>query len=119
MDLSCEEEMVWMLKRKFGSMTECSAVCGGLIGGAREDVIQRLRKYGMAVGVWKQLISEIKLGFGEEKSDLKLVKVVGMERAMEMEEEFKKEAMRELEKLEEKYGERVMPLHCMLEMKDN
>lgn len=119
MDVSCEEEMVWMLKRKFGSMTECSAVCGGLIGGAGEDVLKSLRKYGMAVGIWKQVISEIKLGFDKERIDLKLLRVVGMERAMEMEEEFMKEAMRELEKLEEEYGERVVPLHCMLEMKDN
>ncbi|KAG5247979.1 heterodimeric geranylgeranyl pyrophosphate synthase small [Salix suchowensis] len=46
-------------EKKFGEMGECSAVCGGLLAGATDDEIQRLRRYGRAVGVLYQVVDDI------------------------------------------------------------
>ncbi|KAJ0967913.1 hypothetical protein J5N97_024830 [Dioscorea zingiberensis] len=116
--ISCEKEIIWMLRRKFGAMAECSAVCGGLVGGGGEDVVGRLRKYGMAVGVLHQVMGEILLMEDSEmdgnNNGVTLLGVVGIERAMELVEELKSKATRELDMLEEKYGEKAMPLRCIL-----
>ncbi|KAJ0976261.1 hypothetical protein J5N97_018226 [Dioscorea zingiberensis] len=119
--ISCEKEMIWMLRRKFGAMAECSAVCRGLVGGAGEDVVGRLRKYGMTVGVLHQVMDEILLMEDSEmdgnNNGVTLLGLVGIERGMEMVEELKSEATRELDIFEEKYGERAMPLRCILDLK--
>ncbi|CAK9180697.1 unnamed protein product [Ilex paraguariensis] len=46
-------------EKKYGEMGECSAVCGGLLAGATDDEIPRLRRYGRAVGVLYQVVNDV------------------------------------------------------------
>ncbi|GMP64383.1 hypothetical protein CsSME_00025686 [Camellia sinensis var. sinensis] len=116
--------------KKYGEMGECSAVCGGLLGGAGEDEIERLRRYGRAVGVLYQVVDDVlekkmqrEETNGEEKRMRKKKKkkkgksyvgVYGVEKAMEVAEELRGKAKRELDGFE-KYGERVFPLYSFVD----
>ncbi|GFP83728.1 heterodimeric geranylgeranyl pyrophosphate synthase small subunit chloroplastic [Phtheirospermum japonicum] len=109
-------------EKKFGEMGQCSAVCGGLLGGASDDEIQRLRNYGRAVGVLYQVVDDILEAKSEtEKNDEEninkgksYVSVYGVDKAMELAEELRCEAKKELDALE-KYGDRVLPLHSFVD----
>lgn len=46
-------------EKKYGEMGECSAVCGGLLAGGNDDEIQRLRRYGRAVGILYQVVDDV------------------------------------------------------------
>lgn len=103
-------------EKKYGEMGECSAVCGGLLAGAEDDDIERLRRYGRAVGVLYAIVSDIlkertKSEEGERKKKGKsYVEIYGLEKAAEMAEELKAKAKKELDGFL-KYGERVLPLY--------
>ncbi|GFP96886.1 heterodimeric geranylgeranyl pyrophosphate synthase small subunit chloroplastic [Phtheirospermum japonicum] len=95
-------------EKKFGEMGQCSAVCGGLLAGASDDEIQRLRNYGRAVGVLYQVVDDILEAKSEtEKKDEE-------NKAMEVAEELRCQAKKELDALE-KYGDRVLPLHSFVD----
>lgn len=102
-------------EKKFGEMGQCSAVCGGLLAGASDDEIQRLRKYGRAVGILYEVVDDI-LEAETEKDEKKdkgkksYVSVYGVEKAMEVAEDLRSQAKKELEGLE-KYGDKVLPLY--------
>ncbi|KAL9269295.1 Heterodimeric geranylgeranyl pyrophosphate synthase small subunit, chloroplastic-like protein [Drosera capensis] len=104
-------------EKKFGELAQCSAVCGGILGGADDDEIQRLRSYGKAVGVLYQVVDDIleaKAGIENKIEDTKrkgksYVSVYGVDKAMEVAEDLRAQAKRELDGLE-KYGEKVVPL---------
>lgn len=105
-------------EKKFGEMGECSAVCGGLLAGAADDELERLRKYGRAVGVLYQVVDDIleaKLELQENK-DVKetkgksYVSVYGVEKAMEVAEDLRTKAKIALDSFE-KYGDKVLPLY--------
>ncbi|KAJ6716995.1 HETERODIMERIC GERANYLGERANYL PYROPHOSPHATE SYNTHASE SMALL SUBUNIT CHLOROPLASTIC, partial [Salix koriyanagi] len=89
-------------EKKFGEMSECSAVCGGLLAGAKDDEIQRLRRYGRAVGVLYQVVDDI-LEAKTTKS-----------KAIEVAEELRAKAKKELEGFE-KYGESLLPLYSFVD----
>lgn len=106
-------------EKKFGEMAECSAVCGGLLAGAEGDDIQRLRRYGRAVGVLYQVVNDVmhaKTSDSEEGKEKKYKKgksyvgVYGVEKAMEVAEELRRKARKELDGFE-KYGDKLMPLY--------
>lgn len=114
-------------EKKFGEMGECSAVCGGLLAGAEDDEIARLRRYGRAVGILYQVVDDIL----EEKSrnagvvdvdernkkkgkGKSYVEVYGVEKAMEVAEELRDKAKRELDGFE-KYGESALPLYSFVD----
>ncbi|CAK8578292.1 unnamed protein product [Lathyrus sativus] len=107
--------------KKFGEMGECSAVCGGLLAGAEEDEIERLRRYGRAVGVLYAVVDDIleeKLKPEGDKEDRKnrgksYVGVYGVEKATEIAEELRAKAMKELDGFE-KYGDQVLPLYSFV-----
>lgn len=108
-------------EKKFGEMGQCSAVCGGLLGGASDDEIEHLRKYGRAVGILYEVVDDIreaKQQSGEEdgsKSKGKsYVSVYGVEKAMEVAEDLRSQAKKELDRLE-KYGDKVMPLYSFVD----
>ncbi|KAI4318667.1 hypothetical protein MLD38_032343 [Melastoma candidum] len=113
-------------QKKFGEMAECSAVCGGLLAGAEDDEIRRLRRYGRAVGVLYQVVDDIleekaadsSEGTEEERSSRKkgksYVRFYGMEKATEIAEELRGKAKKELDGFE-KYGERVVPLYSFVD----
>lgn len=111
-------------EKKFGEMGECSAVCGGLLAGAQDEEIQRLRRYGRAVGVLYQVVDDIleeqrttKEGYQDEKNIKKgksYVKAYGVESALKVAEELRAEAKRELNGFE-KYGENVVPLYSFVD----
>ncbi|KAK4803556.1 hypothetical protein SAY86_003373 [Trapa natans] len=112
-------------EKKFGEMAECSAVCGGLIAGAEDEEIQRLRRYGKAVGVLYQVVDDIleekrkERGVTEpEKNKAKrgksYVQVYGIEKALEVAEELRAKAKRELDGFE-KYGDTVIPLYSFVD----
>ncbi|XP_030483625.2 heterodimeric geranylgeranyl pyrophosphate synthase small subunit, chloroplastic [Cannabis sativa] len=109
-------------EKKFGEMGECSAVCGALLAGAEEDEIERLRRYGRAVGVLYQLVDDIleeKLkskngGVVEKKKGKSYVEVFGVEKAMEVAEELRAKAKLELDGFE-KYGESTLPLYSFVD----
>ncbi|XP_057500661.1 heterodimeric geranylgeranyl pyrophosphate synthase small subunit, chloroplastic-like [Actinidia eriantha] len=112
-------------EKKYGEMGECSAVCGGLLAGAGDDEIQRLRRYGRAVGVLYQVMDDIleerwKSEEREEDEEEKkkkgksYVRVYGVEKAMEVAEELRAKAKGELDGFE-KYGEKVLPLYSFVD----
>ncbi|EFH43058.1 hypothetical protein ARALYDRAFT_912293 [Arabidopsis lyrata subsp. lyrata] len=93
-------------EKKFGAMGECSAVCGGLLGGATEDELESLRRYGRAVGMLYQAVDDIT----EEKNN-------GAGKAMEMAEELKEKAKKELQVFDNKYGggDTLVPLYTFVD----
>uniref|UniRef100_A0A5B7AJB3 Uncharacterized protein n=1 Tax=Davidia involucrata TaxID=16924 RepID=A0A5B7AJB3_DAVIN len=109
-------------EKKFGEMGECSAVCGGLLAGARDDEIQRLRRYGRAVGVLYQVVNDVREEkMNTEDKDEKTKKkgksyvgVYGVDKAMEVAEDLRAMAKQELDGFE-KYGERVVPLYSFVD----
>lgn len=110
-------------EKKYGEMGECSAVCGGLLAGADDDEIQRLRRYGRSVGVLYQVVDDIleeRMKKGVENDEKKksngksYVAVYGVEKAIEVAEDLRVKAKRELDGFE-KYGERVAPLYSFID----
>ena len=107
--------------KKFGEMGECSAVCGGLLAGADDDEIERLRRYGRAVGVLYAVVDDIQEerlkaeGGGDGKNRGKsYTELNGVEKATEKAEELREMAKEELDGFE-KYGERVFPLYSFVD----
>ncbi|KAK7260574.1 hypothetical protein RIF29_26728 [Crotalaria pallida] len=108
-------------EKKFGEMGELSAVCGGLLAGAEDDEIERLRRYGRAVGVLYALVDDIleerskaEEGDDREKKGKSYVKIYGVEKAVELAEELRAKAKEELDGFE-KYGSRVFPLYSFVD----
>ncbi|KAL6531917.1 hypothetical protein OROMI_028280 [Orobanche minor] len=108
-------------EKKFGEMGQCSAVCGGLLAGASDDEIQLLRNYGRAVGVLYQVVDDILEAKTEEQKGVEngkkgksYVSVYGVDKAMEVAEELRLQAKRELDALK-KYGDRVLPLSSFVD----
>ncbi|WCJ39950.1 Geranylgeranyl pyrophosphate synthase [Euphorbia peplus] len=116
-------------EKKYGEMGECSAVCGGLLAGAKDDELDRLRRYGRAVGVLYRVIDDVlaekrmrkeeeEEEEEEEAEDEKkkrkqrksYVSLYGVEKAMEMAEELRGKAKKALDGFE-KYGDNVLPLY--------
>lgn len=87
---------------KCGQLGQCSAVCGGLLGGASDDEIERLREYGRIVGVLYRVVEDTVEG----KTDSKV--------AMEIAEQLKSRAKKELNAFQ-KYGDKVLPLHSFVD----
>lgn len=85
-----------------GKLGRCSAVCGGLLGGASDDEIERLRKYGQIVGDLYRVVGDILEGETDS------------EKAVEVAEELKSRAKKELYEFE-KYGDKVLPLHSFVD----
>ncbi|CAL9203921.1 unnamed protein product [Musa hybrid cultivar] len=114
-----EEEVVLVLEKKFGEMAECSAVCGGLLGSASDEELEALRRYGRTIGVLYQLVDDVLMesngGAGKMRSNASVVTVLGMERALEMVEEFQTKAKQELEMFGDKYGDKVQPLSSFVD----
>ncbi|KAK1274630.1 hypothetical protein QJS04_geneDACA009693 [Acorus gramineus] len=113
-----EELVVLIQEKKFGEMAECSAACGGVIGGADDGEIEMLRRYGRAVGVLYQVVDDILMqgnGSANARDNASYVKVFGVERAMEIAEGLRKTAKEALRGFE-KYGEeRVAPLYSFVD----
>lgn len=109
-------------EKKFGEMGELSAVCGGLLAGAEDEEVERLRRYGRAVGVLYQVVDDIleEKSKGKEDNERKkkkeksYVRLYGIEKAMEVAEELRAEAKKELEGFE-KYNEAAIPLHSFVD----
>ncbi|KAK6120862.1 hypothetical protein DH2020_045395 [Rehmannia glutinosa] len=105
-------------EKKFGEMGQCSAVCGGLLAGASDDEIQRLRNYGRAVGVLYQVVDDILEAKTETEENKKkgksYVSLYGVDKAMEVAEDLRSQAKKELDALE-KYGEKVLPLYSFVD----
>ncbi|KAJ0963396.1 hypothetical protein J5N97_028518 [Dioscorea zingiberensis] len=123
---SSESQVLDVLGRKFGEMAECSAACGGLLGGADDEEVGMLRRYGRAVGVLYQLVDDILMeekegvgsngrSMGKMRSNASVVDVVGMDRALEIVEGLREKAKNHLQGFEEKYGERVLPLYSFVD----
>ncbi|EEF32584.1 heterodimeric geranylgeranyl pyrophosphate synthase small subunit, chloroplastic [Ricinus communis] len=108
-------------EKKYGEMSECSAVCGGLLAGAEDDEIQRLRRYGRAVGVLYQVIDDVleakamnKENEEKRRNGKSYVSLYGIEKAMEVAEELRTQAKKELDGFA-KYGDSVMPLYSFVD----
>nr|QEY10182.1 geranylgeranyl pyrophosphate synthase [Scutellaria barbata] len=108
-------------EKKFGEMGQCSAVCGGLLAGASDNEIEHLRKYGRAVGVLYQVVDDILEAQSEsgkkddnKKKSKSYVSVYGVDKAIEVAEDLRSQAKKELVALE-KYGEKVQPLYGFLD----
>ncbi|XP_068320687.1 heterodimeric geranylgeranyl pyrophosphate synthase small subunit, chloroplastic-like [Pyrus communis] len=117
------EAVEFAQEKKFGEMSQCSAVCGGLLGGAEDDELDRLRRYGRAVGVLYQVVDDLleeKMKGGDDgdgegkKKGFSYVKMYGVEKAMEVAEQLKTKAKQELDGFE-KYGDGVVPLYSFVD----
>nr|ASQ40930.1 geranyl pyrophosphate synthase small subunit type II [Pelargonium graveolens] len=121
-DLEGEPNFVeFVQEKKFGEMGECSAVCGGILAGAEDDEIERLRRYGRAVGVLYQVVDDVlkakmaKTEEGDKKESGKnYVRLYGVEKALEVAEDLRAKAKQELDGFE-KYGESVLPLYSFVD----
>ncbi|KAF5199869.1 Geranylgeranyl pyrophosphate synthase protein [Thalictrum thalictroides] len=118
LDLNYSEEssVEFVQEKKFGELSECSAVCGGLLGGATDNELESLRRYGRTVGVLYQVVNDVlefkreqAEGGGKKKGNSSFAKVFGVEKALEKAEELRVKAKKELDGFE-KYGEKVFPL---------
>lgn len=111
-------------EKKYGEMGECSAACGGLLAGAAEEEVSRLRRYGRAVGVLYQVVEDVleeqrraREEGGDEKREKKgksYAGVYGVEKAMEVAEELRAKAKTELRGFH-RYGDRVLPLYSFVD----
>lgn len=111
----------YVQEKKFGEMGELSAVCGGLLAGAEDDEVERLRRYGRAVGVLYQVVDDIieEKSKREEDSERKgkgknYARLYGIEKAMKVAEELRTKAKKELDGFEE-YGETAVPLYSFVD----
>lgn len=113
-------------EKKFGELAECSAVCGGILAGANDDEIQRLRRYGKAVGMLYQVVDDIlKEKARSERNDEEAkkrgksyVRVYGLDKAKEVAEDLQAQAKKELDGFEN-YGEKVIPLYSFVDYAAN
>ncbi|KAL6011816.1 hypothetical protein ACLOJK_002282 [Asimina triloba] len=108
----------FVMEKKFGEMAACSAVCGGILAGADEEEIERLRNYGRAVGVLYAMVDDLRSSVEESNSKdsrWSSVKVLGKEKAMKAVEELRWKAKEELKVFDEKYGERALPLYTFVD----
>lgn len=120
-----QEDVMVILEKKFGKMAECSAVCGGLLGGAGEEELERLRRYGRAVGVLYEIVDDILMEeekgvggngrSGKMRSNASVVRTLGMERAVEIVGELREKAKEEMKGFEDKYGDRALPLDSFVD----
>lgn len=91
-------------ERKFGIMAECSAVTGGIIGGATDEEVERLRNYGRSVGVLYQIVDDILEeeallegnGGVIKKNKTSYPRAYGLEKAREIAETLRSNAKMEL-----------------------
>lgn len=91
-------------EHKFGIMAECSAVCGGIIGGASDEKVERLQNYGRMVGVLYQVVDDILEeeailegnGGYMKKNKASYPRAYGLERAKEIAETLRSNAKAEL-----------------------
>ncbi|CAI0468947.1 unnamed protein product [Linum tenue] len=115
---SSSSAIEFIQEKKFGELAQCSAVCGGLLAGAEDEEVERLRRYGRAVGVLYQVVDDILKAKSESgdgavekgRGGKSYVGVYGVDKAMEKAEELRDEAKKELGGFE-KYGEAVLPLY--------
>ncbi|CAN6481604.1 unnamed protein product [Victoria cruziana] len=115
-------DLAWFIKEKeFGEMAECSAVCGGLLGGASEEEVERLRRYGRAVGVLYEVVEDMiesermrgkEAGGGGIERKWNYVRVYGLDKARELVQRLKNEARRELSGFQ---GDGVVPLYSFVD----
>lgn len=120
-----QTDVMTVLERKFGKMAECSAACGGLLGGASEEEIEALKRYGRALGVLYEVVDDILVEekreiwsngqSGKMRTNASLVTALGTERAMEIVDELKERAKNELNFFRDKYGDRVLPLYSFVD----
>lgn len=113
-------DVMEVLERKFGEMAECSAVCGGLLGGAEGEVLECLRRYGRVVGVLYQVVDDILMEEGDNgekmRSNASVVGAYGMERALEIMEELRVKAKTEINVLSHRFGaQRVLALDSFVD----
>ncbi|XP_068646472.1 heterodimeric geranylgeranyl pyrophosphate synthase small subunit, chloroplastic [Aristolochia californica] len=105
----------FVMEKKFGEMGQCSAVCGGILAGAQEEDVERLRRYGRAVGVLYEVVDDIREAVLEgSRTRAGYVGVYGLERAREAAEDLRTKAKQELEGLES-YGDKVVPLYSFVD----
>ena len=114
------EVVDFIQEKKFGVLAECSAVCGGILAGANDDEIQRLRRFGKAVGILYQVVDDILKeeqkadGETKRKGDKSYVSVYGLEKAKEVAEDLRSQARKELDGFK-KYGEKIIPLYSFVD----
>ncbi|XP_051144943.1 heterodimeric geranylgeranyl pyrophosphate synthase small subunit, chloroplastic [Andrographis paniculata] len=104
-------------EKKFGEMGQLSAVCGGLLGGASDNEIESLRKYGRAVGVLYQVVDDIleaKMITEGKVKKKSYVNVYGVEKAMQMAENLRTEAKEALNVFD-RYGDKLVPLYSFVD----
>lgn len=114
-----EVEVLLVLEKKFGELAECSAVCGGMLGGAGEDDQSALRQYGRTIGVLYELVDDVLMESngraGKMRSNVSVVRTVGMERALELVEQLREKAKTQLQRFGDQYGDRVLPLYSFVD----
>ncbi|KAI3980597.1 hypothetical protein MKX01_025162 [Papaver californicum] len=115
------KNLEFVQEKKFGEMAECSAACGGLLAGADDEEVARLRRYGRTVGVLYQMVDDVlkaKEMKGEDKKNgekMSYVSVNGVDKSLERIEELKIKAKKELDGFD-KYGyEKVAPLYSFVD----
>nr|BCK60968.1 geranyl pyrophosphate synthase 2 [Scoparia dulcis] len=57
----------YVIKKKEGELHACGAACGAVLGGGAEEEIQRLRNFGLYIGMARGMIRKNKSGLFKEK----------------------------------------------------
>ena len=102
-----EATVVSIHERKTAALIQASVVGGGILGGAEPELVARLERYGLAVGVAFQVADD--LLDADEDEGCSLLPILGIEGARARADELEAAALSELEGL----GERAEPLRAL------
>lgn len=64
MMMMSEGETYWAWERKGGRMAACGAACGAIVGGGSEEEVERLRRFGVYVGMVNEMMMMMNNGTG-------------------------------------------------------
>ncbi|KAG6536220.1 hypothetical protein ZIOFF_001270 [Zingiber officinale] len=94
----------------------------GTTAGSEKEILEELEAlqcYGQVVGVFYQLVDDVLMesndNTGKMRSNVSIIKVVRMDCRLELVEEVRAKAKKELEKFKDKYGEKVLPLYSFVD----
>jgi len=87
--------------KKTGALITSSVLAGGILAGASEEKLERLKSYGEKIGLTYQIIDDI-LDLGEDNQTISFPAVFGLEKSRDMARKATEEAILSLEIFDEK-----------------
>ena len=95
-----KDQLLQIHTRKTGALITASTTAGGIVAGASEEIIDRLRIYGEKIGLTYQIIDDL-LDMDTDPSSISFPAVYGVEQSKEIAKESTNEAIKALEIFDE------------------